>query len=98
MTKEKFEIPTAVDAAILQYAAAKKFKRQRWYWSVPARAAAVALLALGIGYMQFDMADKKVEAAVVTAELDTADWAAFEEKLEFVDDAIFSEANYLAQL
>ncbi len=98
MTKEKFEIPTEVDAAILQYAAAKKFSRQRWYWSVPARAAAVALLALGIGYMQFYMAEKKLEKTVVTAELDNADWTAFEEKLEFVDDAIFSEANYLAQL
>ena len=98
MTKEKFEIPIELDAAVLQYASEKKFVRRRWYWSVPVRAAAAAAVALGLAYMQFFQAEKRVENTVQTAEAENFDWNDFEAKLEFVDEAIFDEARYLAQL
>lgn len=98
MTKEKFEVPIEVDAAILQYAAAKKFHRRKLYWSLPVRAAALIAIAGGLAYMQFFRAENKVEQKVQMAETETFDWNEFEEKLEFADQEIFAEAKYLAQM
>lgn len=98
MTKEKFDVPVEADAVVLQYAAAKKFNRNRWYRSVPVRAAAVIAVASGLAYMQFFRTENRVEKPVQVAETENFDWNDFEEKLEFVDEAIFAEAKYLAQL
>ena len=100
MKEQKIEIPLELDAAVIQYAASKNFQKRSWYWSLPARAAVLVFAGAVLAYIQFGR-DNSMDKTVNTAEiarLEINDWNDFEEKLEFVDDAIWAEAKYLAQL
>ena len=100
MKEQKIEIPLELDAAVIQYAALKNFQKRNWYWSLPARAAVLVFAGAVLAYVQFgrdNSMDKNVHTAEI-ARFEIHDWNDFEEKLEFVDDEIWAEAKYLAQL
>ena len=100
MKNEKIEVPLELDAAVMQYAAEKNFAEKRWYWSLPARAAAVLLFGLALAVLHF-AGEKPREGYVSVAEMEqyeNLDWTDFDSKLEFVDEEIMAEAKYLAQL
>lgn len=102
MNKEKLEVPIELDAKILQYAAEKKFVRQVWYRSLPARAAALIIFGAAFALLQTvnrtDNSKNIKIAENIQVQQDVPDWNDFEKKLEFVDEEIFAEAVYLAQL
>lgn len=100
MEKEKLEIPVELDAKIMQYAAEKKFIQHRWYWSVPARAAAILLFGAAAVFFHFSDREHSPKDNLPLAEnsIEIPDWNDFEQKMEFIDEEIFIEARYLAQL
>lgn len=101
MENKKIEVPLELDAAILQYAAGKKFVQFHWYRTVPAKAAAVLLLGIGLSAVYFSALREEKTGDLPLAEnvqYENIDWNEFEYKLEFVDAEILAEAKYLAQL
>ena len=96
--REKIEIPTELDAKILQYAADKKFPQFRWYNSWAVRAAAVVII--GAAFICTDIFyDREPERPTLAAvEKEELNWVDFEEKMDYLNDEIFVEAQYLAQL
>lgn len=100
MKDKKFEIPMEIDAAIMQYAAEKKFCQLKWYRSLAARAAALVFVGAVLAYVQFfpDRNVQKIEHMAEKGKSEMTDWNDFEEKMEFVDNEILAEAIYLAQL
>ncbi len=97
MDKEKLEIPMELDAAILQYAAAKKFPKMQWYRSWTFKAAAAVVVLAVLACTQIDWRQPQT-VHFSSAEKDEFNWEVFEEKMEYIDEEIFFEAQYLAQL
>ena len=63
MDKEKLEIPMELDAAILQYAAAKKFPKMQWYRSWTFKAAAAVVVLAVLACTQIDWRQPQTAAA-----------------------------------
>ena len=97
MDKEKLEIPLELDAAILQYAANKRFPESRRHFSWVFKIAALFIAVSVFGIVQFS-ADKEETMQLSSAGTEEVDWENFEEKMEYLDEEIFFEAKYLAQL